>query len=853
MPSNQPYLKIRWSSITRVALICLLLAMDVIGLVSKAENAYAAQETIAQWIFNNKGTNGVFPATGGVFQTTSSLRDVGTNTNEYAYESGENSVRNQGWNSGVGTKYWQATVSTKGYENILLSSQQTSSSTGPKNFNVQYSTNQQNWIDIPGGALVLTQNNFNCSNNSCKLTNLPLPSGANNQDVLYIRWVVNSTTSVSGGTVQSTGSSRIKDVLITGTHSGGDPGSTPTLEVSKIPASGAADISLTTDITVKFNKLIQLDTTYQATITDNNVPLSGVSVSLLGQDTVKISHPSLAAGKTYKVTLPKALVKGAADGLIPSNDIVWSFKTKSPDTGTKTPTLLNMTFNGDPKTSMAFDWYTVETVKGTTVQVVESTQVIDNQFPEQLAVSFAGSATVIDTLMTSSDRSSKNYKKFASHKAIASGLKPGTKYTYRVGNGDADGWSELGSFTTDTATNQNFHFLYATDSQGSSKSNFDLWQDTFKRAIEKAGDPKFMLLTGDLTDDGDLEQLWQWFLGAPKKEFANVPFAPVLGNHEVEDYPNNNFFYHFNLPKDVGTGSHDGAVYAFEYGDALFMQMDAQYEGQVNPYQVDAQFTKQLEWMRNQVAKSDKKWKFVSMHKGAYSSGDNASAENERVKFYRKYLIPVFDELGVDMVFEGHDHMYMRSYQMLNNAKVNNVIIDEQGNAVNPQGIVYLMGNSAASKFYTLNPNADTFFAAKNLQPNKKMFVDVSITSDVLKFTSYTAVKDQPLAVYDAYSIKRSDGKPNPAVNSAAVRQSGNRAAITWNAPASSTEPVRGYRIYEKNEKVSTNWSVYVPAVSGQNSYSLTVNGIDPAKSYNFVIKAVGTRNNSLGTEAGFP
>ncbi|MGX1830627.1 hypothetical protein ACWIE6_20465 [Paenibacillus taichungensis] len=68
---------------------------------------------------------------------------------------------------------------------------------------------------------------------------------------------------------------------------------------------------------------------------------------------------------------------------------------------------------------------------------------------------------------------------------------------------------------------------------------------------------------------------------------------------------------------------------------------------------------------------------------------------------------------------------------------------------------------------------------------------------------------------------------------------------------SNSPEQVRGYRIYEKNDKVSTHWSVYVPAVSGQTSYSYTLNGIDSTKAYNFVIKAVGTRSNSLSAEAG--
>ncbi|NEW07903.1 hypothetical protein GK047_18040 [Paenibacillus sp. SYP-B3998] len=851
--------KRKWFQSICLTLVLLMLALDGAAFAQEDSGlrvdpaATAAKETLAEWIFKDKGNNGVFAATGGVYKANSTMKDVGTNTNQYTYEPSENSVRNQGWDDGVGTKYWLAVLSTKGFENLTLSSQQTSSSTGPRDFKAQFSIDQQSWTDIPNGTLVLVQNNFGCKNNTCKLVGVSLPSQANDKDLLYIRWVVTSKTNVGGGTISSTGSSRIKEVTVTGERKAGGGTDIPTLDVTKTPSSGATDIATNAEVSVKFNKSIVLNSSSHASITDDaNTPLGSITAGIVGNDTLKISHPDFANGKTYKVTLPKELVKGAADGIAPANDISWSFKTKSqvtPPSGNKTPTLLNMTFNGDPKTTLAFDWYSSESITGTVLQVVEASKVQGDIFPEALATTFNGNATIIDTLMTEGDRKTKKYKKFASHKAIANQLKPGTKYVYRAGNGDADGWSLNGSFTTDTASNQNFHFMYTTDTQGSDKANFELWQDTFRKAIDKLVDPKFVLLTGDLTDDGDLEQLWQWFLGVPKTEFANVPFAPIVGNHEIEDYPNNNFYNHFNLPKDVGTGTEDGTVYAFEYGDALFMQINTQYEGEVNPYRADAQFDAQLKWMRNQVAKTDKKWKFVSMHKGAYSSGDNASAESDRVKFYRKFLIPAFDEMGVDLVFEGHDHMYMRSYQMLNNVPIKNVIKDEQGNVVDPKGTVYLMGNSGGSKFYTLNPNADNFFAAKNEQPFKKMFVDVSITGDVLNFTSYTAVKGQPIAVYDAYSIKRTDTRPNKVEN-VTVSKSSNKAVISWKTPSGTTEPVKGFRIYEKNNKVNPNWSIYVPVVSGQTNYSYTLNAIDPAKGYDFIVKAVGVRNNSEPVEA---
>lgn len=85
------------------------------------------------------------------------------------------------------------------------------------------------------------------------------------------------------------------------------------------------------------------------------------------------------------------------------------------------------------------------------------------------------------------------------------------------------------------------------DSQASSKSGFEPWADTFKKAYEHMGNPKFLINAGDLVDNGDLEEQWQWMLGLAQEHLMKVPFVPVLGGHEVSDWdgdattPNNNF------------------------------------------------------------------------------------------------------------------------------------------------------------------------------------------------------------------------------------------------------------------------------------------------------------------------
>ncbi|MCY9515994.1 fibronectin type III domain-containing protein [Paenibacillus apiarius] len=728
-------------------LLALMLLFSNMAFASGTEEQALAVSTeiAAKWEFKNmKNDPGVFYAASGLYKDSSTLvQEVGGNSRKgFTFEESEKSIRYQGWDNGKDKKAWVATLSTKGLEHITLSSQQKSSSTGPRDFKVQISTDLANWKDVTNGALVLGTD-YKAAGS---LSDAALPSDANDQERLYIRWVVSSNARVSGsGSIGDTGSSRIKDVIVKG--------------MQKTNASQ------------------------------------------------------------------------------------------------KAPQLLNMTFNGNPKTSTAFAWYTPKDITGTKLQVVAASEVVNGIFPEAKAVTYTGSSTIIETFMVKSDRASKKKTKFASHKVIANNLKPGTAYKYRAGNGDADGWSPIGSFATDQAGNEGFHFIVGSDSQASSKSTFELWQDTFRRAIDHIGDPKFFILTGDLVDNGDLESQWQWFLGIPQNEFAHVPFVPVLGGHEVKDYDgdetteNNNFYNHFNLPKDVVQGTHDGSVYAFEYGDALFMQFNSQFEGGLNKKGelewADPEFNAQLDWMRSQVAKTDKKWKFVSLHKGPYSAGDNAGQwEDGRIQFYKKYLVPVFDEMGIDMVFEAHDHMYMRSYQMLNDKPIKNVVKDKDGHVVDPKGTVYLMTNSVGGKFYEKYPGYDDYFAAINAQPFKKMFTDVSISKDILKFTSYTAAKGEGLKKYDEYSIKRTDDKP-AKVEQVKIKVESGKAVISWNAPSGTSEPVRGFRIYEQDDKVGKNWSLYIPAVAGQTEYKYTLKNVDSSKSYHFVLKAAGVRNNS--------
>jgi len=500
------------------------------------------------------------------------------------------------------------------------------------------------------------------------------------------------------------------------------------------------------------------------------------------------------------------------------------------------PESIAMTFNGNSKTSRAFAWYTNPAVTGTKLEVVEASKVNGNDFPTVDVRTYEGTSVMASVYLSKADKSNNKPTLFASHKVIADGLQPGTKYAYRAGDGQADNWSEIGTFTTEAVDNRSYTFLYTTDSQGTSKADFDIWNHTLVEGVRTFPNSQFILNSGDLVDNGDLEEQWSWFFNQAKNVLMNYTLVPVVGNHESKNY--SNFTTHFNLPELSNTGAAPaGSVYSVDYGPAHFMVLNTEYIASNASYK-DV-YEKQVQWLRNEVAKTDKKWKVVFLHKSPYSVANHASDSD--VKYIRENLTKVFDELGIDMVLGGHDHTYTRSYQMYGNKPLTDIKPDSQGKVVDPRGTLYLLTNAAGDKVY--QPKGVFEYAAKSGQPNKQMFTGVTVNDQTLSFEAYTTTVGGSTDVYDTYAIQKSDEISNPVKNAKLTATEDGSMVMTWDAPQGSN--VTSYRIYEKNDQVSSNWNAVVPHEAGKSSYTYTLNGLDTKKTYQFVIRAVSGRTNS--------
>ena len=114
--------------------------------------------------------------------------------------------------------------------------------------------------------------------------------------------------------------------------------------------------------------------------------------------------------------------------------------------------------------------------------------------------------------------------------------------------------------------------------------------------------------------------------------------------------------------------------------------------------------TEQYNWLVNQLKNNNKKWTIVSMHNPMYSVGKYGSnpSNNSIALALRKQLSKLFADYKVDLVLQGHDHAYSKTYPigMDGGADVSPTYKTENGveYTLNPNGTIYSMHGPAGNQ-----------------------------------------------------------------------------------------------------------------------------------------------------------
>jgi hypothetical protein len=360
---------------------------------------------------------------------------------------------------------------------------------------------------------------------------------------------------------------------------------------------------------------------------------------------------------------------------------------------------------GSTEATRTLAWYSSTNPATETVQVSTTSDF-------QQKVTFPGTLAANTTTDAATGTPLTSYN----GKATLTGLQQNTTYYYRIVASDG-GKSSFYSFKTGSFGNGDYQFLFFGDPQigssGDPVRDADGWEHTLDQSRVLSPRAELYVSGGDQVNTANNETEWTQFLRP--SELRSIPWAATIGNHDVSGYA---YEQHFALPDTIKrdnalytNADHSkvsGGDYYFTYKGVLFIDLNSNaYSAANNSDPAHVQFVKDT-ITAQKAADHGIKHVVLVYHHSIYSPADHANDTDNiqrRVDFTQ-----AFSDLGVDLVLQGHDHSYSRSYAIKGSAaapsgaKANAAEKPGQTTVVEgPGGVIYVTANSASgSKYYDL-------------------------------------------------------------------------------------------------------------------------------------------------------
>ena len=340
-----------------------------------------------------------------------------------------------------------------------------------------------------------------------------------------------------------------------------------------------------------------------------------------------------------------------------------------------------------------------------------------------------------------------NLSGYSSNQVTLDGLEPDTEYMYRFSNGDAV--SEVKTFKT--GGTGDFSFFAAGDPQIGSHGYLngkDGWDKTLKLLPELDSSASFLLSLGDQVDTGKDEEQYDAYIN--RKGFNGLTLAPIIGNHDERGNAHEEHFKVSNV-QDEGK-SNAGSNYYYVYNNTLFICLNSN----------NKDYAEHKVTIEKAIAENPNvKWRVVTFHHPPYTVASHAL--DDYITDMRSTLVPILKENKIDLVLNGHDHVYTRTHVMDGTKPIIEWENGEEGKApseyVNPKGIIYVTTNSASgSKFYDIMQDKKFEYSAVKNQEKIPNISNVKVTDNSIEVTTY---RTSDKSVVDSFKIVKEDKKEN--------------------------------------------------------------------------------------------
>ncbi|MDX1611360.1 MAG: metallophosphoesterase family protein, partial [Candidatus Thermoplasmatota archaeon] len=295
----------------------------------------------------------------------------------------------------------------------------------------------------------------------------------------------------------------------------------------------------------------------------------------------------------------------------------------------------------------------------------------------------------------------------SSYHAHVEDLSPSSTYDYRVVVGEER--SEMATFTTAPApgtpgTITITHFAdHGTNHPANTRSDGEAPAENV--ALAASLSPDVHLVSGDTSyAEGDPVQ-WDLYLEMIEPLARTVPYMTVPGNHEREGTPATtgdvlgfaNYDARFAMPEP----SEEERWWQTQLGRTVIIGLNSETACAGDPGTslapgpgVSCQTSNQLEAQEDQLAFLEGvlsaasqdpgvDWIVVFLHHTLWSSAQHGS-----IALLQEHYGSVFDAYGVDVVLQGHDHVYERTHPI-------------RGQTAQASGTVYLTNGQGGSGHYS--------------------------------------------------------------------------------------------------------------------------------------------------------
>jgi predicted phosphodiesterase len=278
-----------------------------------------------------------------------------------------------------------------------------------------------------------------------------------------------------------------------------------------------------------------------------------------------------------------------------------------------------------------------------------------------------------------------------------------------------------------------FNFVSAGDFGCSDKA-----KQTVSNMISKK--PELIILTGDLSYQ---KNATCWYNTIAPLD-TNGKLKVAFGEHDIDDNLTkyNDYLTHFNLTKPY---------YSFNYQNVHFLAM-ATAKNDVVPY---LNGSEQYEFVNSDLKNAHEDdlidWIIVDTFRPLYSSNTTHPGLDKLQDIYH----PLFEKYGVDIVLQGHNHNYQRTYPLSYNPEKSSspIVTDRHTRDYDndPNGQIFFTIGTAGEDLYNFTSKAPYVIT----QFLRHGFLNVDITDNGSNLTA-TFYENRELKDKDHFSFIKS-------------------------------------------------------------------------------------------------